>query len=94
MVQLYGNPQGLRRLAGELLKIADLVQAGSVGSDPMEHFRFKSKTEEWIIVNLVELTIGRMDHRETGCTNWYEDNTESTRAYLQQRLELLDEPEN
>ena len=94
MVQLYGNPQGLRLLAGELLKIADLVQGKGIGSDPVEHFHFKSKTKDWILPNSVELTIGRMDHRDTGCTDWYENNTESMRAYLQQRLEQLDELEN
>ncbi len=91
MVQLYGNPQGLRQLAHELLRIAAIDQTPSVGHDPVEHFHYKAKTTPWIIANSVELTLGRMDHRETGCTEWYEENVVSTRTYLQQLLDRLDE---
>ena len=91
MVQLYGNPDGLRKLAAELLKIADLDQAGIDQHDPVVHFHYKARTTDWIIPNSVELTIGRMDHRDTGNTEWYEENTQSTRDYLQQRLDQLDE---
>ena len=70
MLMIYGNPEGLKSLADELINYAE-HQQNHVGHDPGEHWHL-FPGNHGLINESFEIMISRMDDRKSGDTGWCE----------------------
>jgi hypothetical protein len=87
MVMIYGNPEGLRRLANKLIEFADFQQNES-GHDPGEHWHLFPGNHD-LLESSFEVMVSRMDDRKTGETTWCEQLLEDGQQRLLHRLSKL-----
>ena len=87
MVMIYGNPEGLKSLAWQLIEYANFQQS-ETGRDPGENWHLFPEHQDPILQS-IEITVGRMDDRRTGETEWLKSLLDDTQQRLQDQISRL-----
>jgi hypothetical protein len=72
-VRVFGNPAGLRYLANILHLMADDAQDNLTDREPAEFSQIRASQDAAFIEGSLSLTVGRLDHKDDGSTEWFTD---------------------
>ncbi len=88
-VMIYGNPEGLKGLARKLIEYAE-VQQSETGHDPGEHWHL-FPGNHGLLRESLEITVSRMDDRQTGETTWCETLLDDMQQRLRKQISQLED---